>query len=224
MFCSVSQGLSIFVHPPPPSIVVGHPRPSSRSRLEGSDSAKGHFPVNGTLRSLRWRPLIVERTLFLLALLSPAGSSRWAAAAAVFGGAFVGRLNANILEVNECSIHTQSQPVRSRQAQAEFAWMTNCRVRSVYLELENMLLMSLLWFLFPHTHTHAQPSVCLLPASPPTLSTRCLEFTRSWPLGEVGVIHKRMANRTAWNLLLPSRNSTDLADFFFFFFPQMLKK
>lgn len=40
---------------------------------------------------------------------------------------------------------------------AEFAWMTNCRVRSVYLELENTLLMNLLWFLLPHckcTHTH----------------------------------------------------------------------
>lgn len=100
---------------------------------------------------------------------------------------------------------------------AEFAWMTNCSVRSVYLELENMLLMNLLWFLLPHctrTHTHTRPSVCLLLASPPTLSACCLKFTRSWPLGEVRVIHKRMANSTAWNLLLPSQNSTHSADFF----------
>lgn len=64
-------------------------------------------------------------------------------------------------------------------------------------------------------HTHAWHSVCLLLASPPTLSARCLGFTRSWPLGEVRVIHKRVANSTAWNLLLSSQNSAHFADFFF---------
>lgn len=78
---------SFFLSPPsPPSIVVGHPRASSRSRLEGSDSAKGRFPVNGTLRSLRCKPLIVERTLFLLALFVPGGQLSLGCSRCVFLG------------------------------------------------------------------------------------------------------------------------------------------
>lgn len=159
----------------------------------------------------------MERTLFLLALLSLAGSSRWAAATAVFGGAFVGRLNANILEVNECSIHTQSQPVRSRQAQAEFAWMTNCRVRSVYLELENMLLMNLLWFLFPHTHTHGPQSVFCRPALPhfqrvassslaPGRWVKSGSSTNGWRTGPHGICCSPRGIPPTWQI------------FFFFFF------
>lgn len=47
-------------------------------------------------------------------------------------------------------------------------------------------------------------SVCLLLVSPPTASTRCLEFTRSWSLGEVRVIHKWMTNRPTWNPAPPT--------------------
>lgn len=85
MLCSVSQGLSSLLRSVLLSVVVG--RSVWAALLTGpclwylrlglhqvkylsfgeTGFAQGHFPVNGTLRSLRWKSLIVEWTVSFLA-------------------------------------------------------------------------------------------------------------------------------------------------------------
>ncbi len=104
MLCSVSQGLSSLLHSVLLSVVVGRsvwaallPSPCLWYLRLGLDQlkclsfgeigfAQGHFPVNGTLRSLHWKSLIVEWTVFLLAPLSSAGNSSQGRSHCGFGG------------------------------------------------------------------------------------------------------------------------------------------
>lgn len=104
MLCSVSQGLSSLLRRVLLSVVVG--RSVWAPLLPGLSLwylrlglhqlkclsfgeigfAQGHFPVNGTLRSLHWKSLIMEWTVFLLALLSSAGNSSRGQSHCGFGG------------------------------------------------------------------------------------------------------------------------------------------
>lgn len=104
MLCSVSQGLSSLLHNVLLSVVVGRsvwevllPGPllwylrlglNQLKFLSFGETgfAQGHFPLNGTLRSLHWESLIVEWTVFLLAPLSSAGNSSWGQSHSGFGG------------------------------------------------------------------------------------------------------------------------------------------
>lgn len=105
-FLKVCPAFFLFFAPPPKSIVVGHPSSeNSLSCLKGISFGQRTFSCEREATEFTLKAeLIAERTLFLLALSSLAGSSGYSAArAAAFRegvGAFVGCLNANIPGVN----------------------------------------------------------------------------------------------------------------------------